>query len=259
MVTTSVDVPADFQPGELAARLRKAGLSEIDTSTRRRAEYSSDASNYRVVPLVVAFPRSADDMIAALDVCRELGVPLAGRGAGTSIAGNALSAGLVLDTSRHLNRVLSVDPERRTAVVEPGAVLDSVTAAAAPYGLRFGPDPSTHSRATIGGAIGNNACGSRALRYGRSADNVVALDVLTGTGAAVHRRPVRQGRARRAAPARPRCSRACAPWSAATWPRSGPSSAGSPGRCPATRWSTCCRRTSSTWPSSSRGPRGAWH
>src|SRR6202012_4748546 len=138
--------------------------------------------NYRVVPLVVAFPRSAEDMIAALDVCRELGVPLAGRGAGTSIAGNALSAGLVLDTSRHLNRVLAVDPERRAAVVEPGAVLDSVTAAAAPYGLRFGPDPSTHSRATVGGAIGNNACGSRALRYGRSADNVVALDVLSGSG-----------------------------------------------------------------------------
>ena len=178
MATTTIDV----QPGELAAALRKAGLTETETATRRRAEYSSDASNYRVVPLVVAFPRSAGDLIAALDVCRELGVPVTGRGAGTSIAGNALSTGLVLDTSRYLNRVLSVDPERRTAVVEPGAVLDSITEAAAPFGLRFGPDPSTHSRATIGGAIGNNACGSRALRYGRSADNVVALDVVTGTG-----------------------------------------------------------------------------
>jgi FAD/FMN-containing dehydrogenase/Fe-S oxidoreductase len=179
MVTTTIDV----QAAELTARLRAAGLSEIDTAIRRRAEYSSDASNYRVVPLAVAFPRSADDLVAALTVCRELGVPLVGRGAGTSIAGNALSTGLVLDTSRHLNRVLSVDPEQRTAVVEPGTVLDSITKAAAPYGLRFGPDPSTHSRATIGGAIGNNACGSRALRYGRSADNVVSLDVLTGTGA----------------------------------------------------------------------------
>ena len=96
MVTTTTDV----QPGELAARLREAGLSEIDTTARRRAEYSSDASNYRVVPLAVAFPRSADDLVAALAVCRELGVPLVGRGAGTSIAGNALSTGLVLDTSR---------------------------------------------------------------------------------------------------------------------------------------------------------------
>jgi FAD/FMN-containing dehydrogenase/Fe-S oxidoreductase len=178
MVTRTVDVA----PGEVAAALRKAGLAETDTAVRRRAEYSSDASNYRVVPEVVAFPRSADDIIAALTVCREAGVPVAARGAGTSIAGNALSAGVVLDTSRHLNRVLAVDPERRTAVVEPGTVLDAVTRAAAPHGLRFGPDPSTHSRCTIGGAIGNNACGSRALRYGRSADNVVELDVVTGSG-----------------------------------------------------------------------------
>src|ERR1700739_2732841 len=121
MVNTTVGA----QAGELAAALRKAGLSEIDTATRRRAEYSSDASNYRVVPLVVAFPRSADEMAAALGVCRELGVPVAGRGAGTSIAGNALSTGLVLDTSRYLNRVLSVDPERRAAVGEPRAGVDS--------------------------------------------------------------------------------------------------------------------------------------
>jgi len=178
MVSTTVDV----RSGEVAAALRRAGLTETDTAVRRRAEYSSDASNYRVVPQVVAFPRSPDEVIAALGACRELGVPAVARGAGTSIAGNAISTGVVLDTSRHLNRVLSVDPERRTAVVEPGAVLDAITKAAAPYGLRFGPDPSTHSRCTIGGAIGNNACGSRALRYGRSADNVVELDVVTGSG-----------------------------------------------------------------------------
>jgi FAD/FMN-containing dehydrogenase/Fe-S oxidoreductase len=178
MVTTTADV----QHAEVAAALRAAGLTEIDTSVRRRAEYSSDASNYRVVPAVVAFPRSTDEIIAALTVCREAGVPVVARGAGTSIAGNALSTGVVLDTSRHLNRVLSVDPESRTALVEPGTVLDAITRAAAPHGLRFGPDPSTHSRCTIGGAIGNNACGSRALRYGRSADNVVTLDAVTGAG-----------------------------------------------------------------------------
>jgi len=178
MVTTSVAVP----PGELADALRQAGLSEIDTATRRRAEYSSDASNYRVVPAVVAFPRHADEIVGALNACRELDVPIVTRGGGTSIAGNALSTGVVLDLSRHLHRVLHVDPTERTAVVEPGTVLDDITKAAAPYGLRFGPDPSTHSRATIGGAIGNNACGSRALRYGRTADNVVALDVVTGSG-----------------------------------------------------------------------------
>jgi FAD/FMN-containing dehydrogenase/Fe-S oxidoreductase len=183
MPTTSAAAPSEELPvAELTARLAAVGLAETDTGTRRRAEYSSDASNYRVVPAVVAFPRHADEIVAALAVCRELGVPVVGRGGGTSIAGNALSTGLVLDTSRHLNRVLRVDPEERTAVVQPGAVLDDITAAAARYGLRFGPDPSTHSRATIGGAIGNNACGSRALRYGRTADNVLALDVVTAPG-----------------------------------------------------------------------------
>jgi FAD/FMN-containing dehydrogenase/Fe-S oxidoreductase len=167
---------------ELAGALRKAGIPEVDAASRRRAEYSSDASNYRVVPEVVVFPRHADEILAALAVCRELGVPLAPRGGGTSIAGNALSTGVVLDTSRHLNRVIKVDPEARTALVEPGAILDHITAAAAPHGLRFGPDPSTHARATIGGSIGNNACGARALRYGRTADNVIALDVVTGAG-----------------------------------------------------------------------------
>jgi FAD/FMN-containing dehydrogenase/Fe-S oxidoreductase len=167
----------------LAQALREAGLGDVDTAPRRRAEYSSDASNYRVVPAVVVFPRNADEIEAALSVCRDRGVPLVPRGGGTSIAGNALSAGVVLDTSRHLNRVLHVDAGARTAVVEPGAVLDSITREASKHGLRFGPDPSTHSRATIGGSIGNNACGSRALGYGRTADNVIDQQVLAGSGA----------------------------------------------------------------------------
>ena len=167
---------------DLAAALRAAGLTEVDDSSRRRAEYSSDASNYRVVPDVVVFPRHPDEAAAALDVTRRLGVPVTSRGAGTSIAGNAVGSGVVLDFSRHLNRVLAVDPEARTATVEPGAILDDITAAAAGHGLRFGPDPSTHSRASIGGSIGNNACGSRALRYGRTADNLVSVDLLTAAG-----------------------------------------------------------------------------
>jgi FAD/FMN-containing dehydrogenase/Fe-S oxidoreductase len=169
-------------PRELAAALRAAGLNGVDDSVRRRAEYSSDASNYRVVPTVVAFPRHVDEAAAALGAARQLGVPVTCRGGGTSIAGNAVGTGLVLDFSRHLNRVLAIDPQERTAVVEPGAILDDITVAAAGHGLRFGPDPSTHARASIGGSIGNNACGSRALRYGRTADNVVSLDVLTASG-----------------------------------------------------------------------------
>ncbi|MGD0607592.1 MAG: FAD-linked oxidase C-terminal domain-containing protein [Streptosporangiaceae bacterium] len=168
--------------GELAAALRAAGVGHVDDTVRRRAEYSSDASNYRVVPAVVAFPAHVDEAAAALGVARQLGVPVTSRGGGTSIAGNAIGAGLVLDFSRYLNRVLAVDPQARTAVAEPGATLDDITAAAAAFGLRFGPDPSTHARASIGGSIGNNACGARALRYGRTADNVVCLDLLTAAG-----------------------------------------------------------------------------
>ncbi len=171
------------EPTALAQALRKAGISDLDTGARRRAEYSSDASNYRVVPGVVAFPRHVDEIEAALSVCRERGVPLVPRGGGTSIAGNALSTGVVLDTSRHLSRVLEIDAAARTALVEPGAVLDAITEEASKHGLRFGPDPSTHSRATIGGSIGNNACGSRALGYGRTADNVIDLQALAGSGA----------------------------------------------------------------------------
>ncbi|MEQ4724167.1 FAD-linked oxidase C-terminal domain-containing protein [Nonomuraea sp. B19D2] len=173
---------AESPRADVVAALRRAGVTDVDDSTRRRAEYSTDASLYRVVPAVVVFPRAGDEVSAAVEVCRSLGVPLTARGAGTSIAGNAIGPGVVLDFSRHLNRIHEVDPESAVAVVDPGVVLDDLQRAAAPYALRFGPDPSTHSRCTVGGMIGNNACGSRALGYGRTADNVVGLDVVTGTG-----------------------------------------------------------------------------
>ena len=171
-----------MDPADIAQALRAAMRGEVDESSRRRAEYSSDASNYRVVPQVVAFPRDTDDVLAAAEVSRRTATPLTTRGGGTSIAGNAVGAGIVLDTSRHLGRILEIDPEARTARVEPGVVLASLQAAAAPHGLRFGPDPSTQSRATLGGMIGNNACGPHAVAYGRTADNVLALDVVDGTG-----------------------------------------------------------------------------
>ena len=171
-----------MDPADIAQALRAAMRGEVDESSRRRAEYSSDASNYRVVPQVVAFPRDTDDILAVAEVSRRTGTPLTTRGAGTSIAGNAVGAGIVLDTSRHLGQILEIDPEARTARVEPGVILASLQMAAAPHGLRFGPDPSTQSRATLGGMIGNNACGAHALAYGRTADNVLGLDVVDGTG-----------------------------------------------------------------------------
>ena len=173
----------------LASSLGAADAAAALASRRRRlrsltrALYSSDASLYRVVPRVVVRPRAADELDAILDVAQATGVPITMRGAGTSIAGNAVGPGIVVDTVRHLTRVVSIDPEARTAVVQPGVVHANLQRAAAPHGLRFGPDPSTHTRCTIGGMIGNNACGSRALGYGRTVDNVVALDAAWGPGA----------------------------------------------------------------------------
>jgi FAD/FMN-containing dehydrogenase/Fe-S oxidoreductase len=174
--------PRTSTTGDLVAELRRRGLTDVDDSVLSRALYSSDASLYRVVPQVVARPRHPDEIVATLDAARSLGVPLTMRGAGTSIAGNAVGPGIVVDTARHLNRVLSLDPESRTAVVQPGVVHASLTREALTHGLRFGPDPSTHTRCTIGGMIGNNACGSRALGYGRTADNVAGMKVAFGTG-----------------------------------------------------------------------------
>ena len=167
---------------EAAAALRRRGVTDVDDSALARAMYSTDASLYRVPPSVVVRPRHVEEILASLEVARETSVPLTMRGAGTSIAGNAVGPGIVVDTSRYLHRVLQLDVERRTALVEPGTVHATLQQQALRHGLRFGPDPSTHSRCTIGGMIGNNACGSRALGYGRTVDNVVALDVVTGAG-----------------------------------------------------------------------------
>nr|WP_225224892.1 FAD-binding and (Fe-S)-binding domain-containing protein [Cellulomonas sp. JH27-2] len=167
---------------DVVAALRSSVRGAVDDSTRRRAEYSTDASNYRVVPQVVVFPQDTDDVEAALTVARDAGAPITSRGGGTSVAGNAVGPGVVLDFSRHVNRILEIDPEARTARIEPGVVMASLQKAAAPHGLRFGPDPSTQARATLGGMIGNNACGPRAVAYGRTADNVLALDLVDGTG-----------------------------------------------------------------------------
>ncbi|WP_309115884.1 FAD-binding and (Fe-S)-binding domain-containing protein [Saccharothrix sp.] len=154
----------------------------VEAAAGARAPYAYDASNYRVAPRAVAFPRSPEEVSAALRACRELGVPVTARGGGTSMAGNAVGPGLVLDFSRGLNRVLAVDPEARTARVEAGVVLDDLRDAVAPHGLTFGPDPSSHSRCTLGGMIGNDACGNRSVRHGRTGDHVESLEIVTADG-----------------------------------------------------------------------------
>ncbi|MGW3202789.1 FAD-binding and (Fe-S)-binding domain-containing protein [Streptomyces sp. NPDC001135] len=166
----------------LEAELRGAVRGEVGFDTTSRALVTMDASNYRRVPLGVVAPTGADDVAAVLEVCRARGVPVVARGGGTSIAGQATGTGVVLDFTRHMNGLLELDPGTRTAVVQPGLVLDRLQEAAAPHGLRFGPDPSTHSRCTLGGMIGNNSCGSHSVAWGTTADSVRELSVITARG-----------------------------------------------------------------------------
>ncbi|MFC8951169.1 FAD-binding and (Fe-S)-binding domain-containing protein [Streptomyces sp. NPDC057101] len=170
-------------PTALAADLRAAIAGDVDFSATARALTSMDASNYRRVPVGTVAPRDADDVAAVLEVCRAHGTPVVARGGGTSIGGQATGTGVVLDLTRHMARLVSLDPERRTAVVQPGLVLDRLREAARPYGLTFGPDPSTHSRCTLGGMIGNNACGAHSVAWGTTADNVRSLETVSYRGA----------------------------------------------------------------------------
>ncbi|MFI6639497.1 FAD-binding and (Fe-S)-binding domain-containing protein [Streptomyces sp. NPDC050504] len=171
---------------ELARALRQAVRGDVEFDPAARALTTMDASNYRRVPLGVVAPSDADDVAAALAVCRAHAVPVVARGAGTSIAGQATGTGVVLDLTRHMRAVVSIDPEARTAVVQPGTVLDELRGAAAAYGLTFGPDPATHSRCTLGGMIGNNSCGAHSVAWGTTADNVEALTVAA-YGGTTHR------------------------------------------------------------------------
>jgi FAD/FMN-containing dehydrogenase/Fe-S oxidoreductase len=174
----------DARRDTLARQLRaRIGIEAVDISRRRRVEYSSDASNYRVLPEAVVFPRSDDDVAAVLEVARSAGTAVTPRGGGTSVAGNAVGPGIVLDFSRHMTGIAEIDPHRRTARVQPGVVLSDLQRRAREHGLRFGPDPSTQNRCTLGGMIGNNACGPHAIAWGRTSDRVRELRIIDGTGA----------------------------------------------------------------------------
>lgn len=155
---------------------------ELLGSRADRAVYATDSSNYRIPPKLIACPLDQDDLRILLQAARDCRVAVTARGAGTSCAGNAIGPGVVIDYSRHLNRIIKINPEKRYAIVEPGVVQSQLQQAAAEYGLRFGPDPSTSSRCTIGGMIGNNACGPHATAYGRTSDNVLELRLIDGLG-----------------------------------------------------------------------------
>ncbi|HEU4911302.1 MAG TPA: FAD-linked oxidase C-terminal domain-containing protein, partial [Actinomycetes bacterium] len=194
------DELSDELSADLAARLRRDLDGEVAFDDYTRHLFSRDASMYAVRPLGVAFPRHSDDVSAAVTAAASFGVPVVARGAGTSLAGQTVGPGLVVDTSRHLHRVREIDPEAGTALVDAGVVADDLNRAAAAYGLMFGPDTSTGNRATIGGMVGNNSAGSGSVRYGMTADHVRALDVVLADGSRARFEPVGEAeRERRAA------------------------------------------------------------
>ena len=174
--------PAATLVAALQQDLRDALAGEVRFDRASRALYSTDASVYQIEPLGVVLPRSRDDVAAAVTIAARHGVPLTPRGGGTSQAGQAIGEGLVLDTSKHLNRILEVNPEQRWARVEPGVVLDDLNAALVPHGLRFAPDVSSSSRATVGGMMANNSSGARSVVYGKTGDHVRTQEVMLADG-----------------------------------------------------------------------------
>jgi FAD/FMN-containing dehydrogenase/Fe-S oxidoreductase len=174
--------PVSTTPHDTVTALRERVDGEVRFDAGSRAAYSTDASNFRQVPIGVVLPRTIEAAVEAVRVCHEHDLPIVNRGGGTSLAGQCTNEAVVLDFSKYCHRVVSVDEENRRCVVEPGIVLDVLNRHLAPTGLRFGPEPATHQNCTLGGMIGNNSCGATAQRTGKVVDNVAALDVLLHDG-----------------------------------------------------------------------------
>jgi len=172
----------DVDVAALEADLRNAVDGEIRFDPGSRAAYSTDGSNFRQVPIGVVVPRTVEAAVTTVAVCRSHGAPVLSRGGGTSLAGQCTNTGVVIDWSKYCNRLVSVDPDNRRCVVEPGIVLDELNRRLAPHGLRYGPEPATHPNCTLGGMIGNNSCGATAQRTGKVVDNTLGLEVLCYDG-----------------------------------------------------------------------------
>src|SRR5947209_99427 len=179
-------LPAPVPPQTLATRLGQAVTGGVQFDAFTRGRYATDASFYQIMPLGVAVPRTTEEALAALAIARQEGVPVTPRGGGTSQCGQTVNRGLIVDVSKHLNRILSLDVEKSTCVVEPGIVLDDLNRQLKPHGLWFPVDVSTASRATLGGMAGNNSCGGRSLRYGTMRDNTIAIDAALADSRVLH-------------------------------------------------------------------------
>src|SRR5712675_2808111 len=170
------------QAAELENELKRVVKGEVRFDRGSRAMYASDGSNYRQVPIGLVVPRDDQDVIATVAACAKFGAPILPRGAGTSLAGQSCNVAVVLDFTKYMNKILELDSERRFARVQPGVVLDTLRNKAEEHHLTFGPDPSTHSRCSLGGMIGNNSCGTHSLLAGKTVDNVIELRILLYDG-----------------------------------------------------------------------------
>jgi FAD/FMN-containing dehydrogenase/Fe-S oxidoreductase len=180
-VLGSVDAAAD-DSAALEAELRSTVRGEVRFDSGTRAMYSTDASNYRQVPIGLVIPKDAADVELALAACRKFGAPVFSRGGGTSLAGETCNAAVVIDFSKYMNEIIEIDWDARKARVQPGCVNDDLRDAAERRHLTFGPDPATHNRNTFGGMIGNNSCGMHAQMAGKTQENVEELEIVTYDG-----------------------------------------------------------------------------
>ncbi len=169
-------------PESLVRALRRHLAGELRVDAPSRVLYSTDASNYQVMPLGVVLPKNEEDVVATVSLCAEHGVPITARGGGSGLCGGALGPGIVIDFTRYMDAVIELDVAARQVRVQPGAILSQLNKRLAAYGLQFGPDPASAERAAIGGVISTNATGAHSIRYGMAADNVRALRVVLADG-----------------------------------------------------------------------------
>jgi len=171
-----------IEAAKLQRALREKVRGEVRFDDGSRALYSTDASNYRQIPIGVVVPKDVDDVVATVAMCREFGAPVTSRGGGTSLAGQTCNVSVIMDFSKYMHRIIDIDWDRKCARVEPGCVLDDLRKKAEERHLTFGPDPATHDHNTLGGMIGNNSCGTHSVMAGKTEENILELDILTYDG-----------------------------------------------------------------------------
>ena len=193
MVSTTANRIQGREREELADILRKRVSGEVRFDPFSRVLYSTDASIYQMEPVGVVIPRNVDDVLAVMEVARQNNIPVLPRGGGTSLAGQTVNHAIVLDFSKYLNQVLEINPEEGWARVQPGIVLDQLNRQLAPHGLQYAPDPTTSSRACVGGGIGNNTCGAHSVIYGKSLDHILEVDAVLTNGSQTHFRTLATG------------------------------------------------------------------